>query len=90
LAQKMRNTPVRLSATHELAIDSGVTLPAGIYPGRKREIGLEKLAGVEWNAPEYWIDLKAEQLGGPGKPQNLSSASYDVTKFVRTGDMVVA
>ena len=81
---------VMLEATHAVEIEPGVVVPPGHYTGTEWRTGLETMSGdVSWAAPQYKIELTADQLASMGTTDtpNLISSDIDVTKFVRTGEL---
>ena len=46
---------------------------------------------MSWTKPEYTIELTADQLASIGVriSPNVTSAKYDVTTFVRSGELTV-
>jgi hypothetical protein len=58
-----------LEATHAIEIEAGVVLPPGQYSGTEWRTGLETMSGeVSWAAPQYKIELTADQLASIGGP----------------------
>ena len=81
---------VMLEATHAIEIEAGVALPPGQYSGTEWRTGLETMSGeVSWAAPQYKIELTADQLASMGTTDtpNLISSDIDVTTFVRSGEL---
>ncbi len=80
-----------LEATHAVELELNVVLPPGFYAGTEIRIGLETTSGVSWTKPEYTIELTADQLASIGVriSPNVTSAKYDVTTFVRSGELTV-
>jgi hypothetical protein len=64
----------------------------GFYAGTKTRIRIASRGGVSWTSPRYEIKFTAELLvdmGAEVRP-NLISETIDVTKFVRSGQLIVA
>lgn len=83
---------VTLSASNKIEIDRGIILPPGSYDGIERQAGLEMLDRTRWSEPEYKIEITALQLATMGANKNgqLLPTEFDVTKFVRAGQLTVA
>ena len=76
----------------ELEVERSVVLPAGVYHGTSKEVGFDSVSqGTKWTTPQYFIELSAEQLNSlkSTHPVNFLSEKYDVSKLVRSGDIVV-
>jgi hypothetical protein len=87
-----RSSAVSLTAHNGVELEAGVTLPVGRYVGTANELSISTLQGPSWAKPVYRIELTVEQLAAMGiapKAQNLMSIEYDVTKFVRSGALIV-
>ena len=82
---------ISLSAVDNIAIERGVVLPAGSYAGFERQAGIELADRTRWREPEYKIEFTADQLGriGTSDATNLLPSVYDVTQFVRWGQLTV-
>ena len=82
---------ITLSAASDIEIERGIVLPPGSYEGIERQAGLELIDRTRWNAPEYKIEITSDQLArlGAGSARQLLSTEYDVTKFVRWGQLTV-
>jgi hypothetical protein len=81
---------VRLTVTRDIALEQGILLPRGTYIGTRKQIGLVTYQGKNWAPPTYLLELDADQIasvGGNVRP-NLVSVEYDVTKYVRTKEIV--
>jgi hypothetical protein len=81
---------VRLVATNAVEIAAGVVLPPGHYSGIEWRTGLETSGGITMTAPQYKIELTADQLAdmGAADTPNLDSKDIDVTKFVRSVELI--
>jgi hypothetical protein len=92
MAQQKRIRPVQLTVVREVEIDKGIVLPPGHYAGTSKQIGMETLQGVSWTKPTYHLKLTAEELESMGAPPDdrLISTVFDLTKFVRSGDISVS
>jgi hypothetical protein len=90
--QEVRTTPITLIASEKVEIEPDVVLLAGQYQGHAKQIGVYMLGGkLEWTAPEYKLSLDAKQLKELGvDPGNLLSVEYDVTKFVKSGQLATS
>jgi hypothetical protein len=90
--QRVQAHAVTLEATHAVELQPGVALPPGHYSGTEWRTGLETMSGdVSWLAPQYKIELTADELASIGTTDtpNLISSDIDVTKFVRSGELTV-
>jgi hypothetical protein len=89
---KVKTRPVNLVAREAVEIEPNVFLPAGTYTAVEKQLGMATMGGVSWTRPEYKIELTAEQLGAMGMKHsaNLISVEFDVSKFVRAGNLAVA
>jgi len=89
--QRVQAQAVGLEATHTVEIAPGVVLPPGHYTGIEWRTGLDTSGGVALTAPQYKIELTADQLASIGAADipNLDSNEIDVTKFVRSGELSV-
>ncbi len=74
-----REMMVRLAVTRPVEIKQGLVLPPGTYDGISRRTRVATQDGVTWTEPEYRVDVQ----------KDLMSLDYDVTKFVRAGDILV-
>lgn len=58
-------------------------MPPGTYAGLKRELGVSYMGKIDWQPPEYLMDI-------PGKPGDLFlSTQVDVTQHVTEGTVAV-
>ena len=91
MAQRIKVERVRFRSRKPVALDPGVTLPPGTYPGKRKQIGLIAYDGMTWTRPEYKIELSGDQLAAMGHTgkENLISVEYDITSQVRAGDLAV-
>lgn len=82
---------ITLSAANKVEIERGIVLPPGSYDGIERQAGLELVDRTRWSEPEYRIEMTADQLAriGANNTEQLLSMEYDVTKFVRWGQLTV-
>lgn len=91
MAQRVQRAGVTLTATCDIDLEPGVRLPPGTYAGIREQIGLETLEGVSWAKPSYSVELTGAQLANIAPTtakRNVISTRYDVTRFVRSGDIV--
>ncbi len=81
-----------LSAFNNIEIERGVVLPAGSYAGTEKQVGIELVDRTRWREPEYKIEFTADQLDsiGASNATNLLPIAYDVTQFVRGGQLTIA
>ena len=90
---EVRKKAVRLKAASEVEIQHGWRLPAGVYPATLQQIVVPIMDGLKnWTAPEYFMDLTEDQISrfmGEKFNPNILYAEYDVTKFVRLGQLTV-
>ncbi len=79
---------VRCLVARDLEIEPGMVLPPGTYAGTRQELHFQgRLVDTR-----YSLDLSADQLRSMGAwdlHPDLVSESWDVTKFVRSGDILV-
>lgn len=71
---------------------STITLKPGRYAGRRTQIGLPMVAGqVSLTAPEYWLDLSAEQQQEMDTAATEHSAGLElgVSGHVERGELEV-
>lgn len=90
---QVRTQQVRLRATDAVELEPGIVMPAGLYPGERKEIGVPMMGGkISWTPPEYSIVFTGEQLLSMGMKttQNLVSIDWDVTTFVKLKQITVA
>ncbi len=82
---------ITLSAADKVEIERGIVLPPGSYDAIERQAGLELVDRTRWSEPEYRIEITADQLArmGAKNGEQLLSMEYDVTKFVRWGQLTV-
>ena len=92
MERQVNVTTVILNVRSAVQIDTSVVLPPGQYVGLCRQTGVRNLAGgTSWAQSEYLIIFTAAQLEGMGAKnvQNHISIEYDLTKFVRSGEISV-
>jgi hypothetical protein len=90
MTDRVRRTSVQLTACEAIQLESALTLPAGVYTGEKKELGIALMDGhIQWTRPAYIIEFSAEELASMGMSDTgqLISVEYDVTKFVRLGQL---
>jgi hypothetical protein len=87
-----RTRTVTLVAKAQIEIEPGVILPAGSYNSMQKQIRLATLSGMSWTKPEYMVELSADQLVYmvAKNMENCISIEYDLTKFVRLGQIVIS
>ena len=68
---------VVLTASHAVELEPGVVLRPGRHPATETRASLGTMGQVTLAKPEYWVTLRER------------SAKYDVTKFVRSGELAV-
>jgi hypothetical protein len=84
-----KKSAVNLTVNRPLHMETGVTLEPGVYPGTSKQLGFPRTDDVVWTAPEYALQLGEAALRQMGN-KYLRSATYDVTKYVKHGDISVA
>ena len=91
MADKIRTRPVQFIVHDDVKIEPEVVLPAGHYHGEEKQIGVNLLEGMNWTNPTYHLELSADDLESMGAKNigRLVSVTYDLTKFVRSGDIGV-
>lgn len=84
-----RSMQISYTVHQPIEIEPGVTVPAGHYVGRTSETAFSNVAeGTKWTDPRYLLEFDEEQLAEMGsKALNTISIEYDVTKYVRSGQM---
>lgn len=90
---RVRKQTVRLTASTTIELEPGVVMQPGTYTGERKELGVAMMGGqINWTQPEYTILFSGEQLGKMGmrNASNIISIDYDVTKFVRLGQIKVS
>ena len=92
MTTRVQRRSVRLTAAAPVEIEPGIILPAGIYEGVEKRLGVPLMAGMSWTPPEYHLELSEVQLVAMGaKPTpNMISTEYDLSKFVRLGQITVS
>jgi hypothetical protein len=91
MSQETRRGDVLLEVKAPVELEAGVVLPAGSYNGTSKETGLQTDQGVSWTSPTYHIELTSDQLVALGA-KNVDhpvSTEYDLTKYVRSGEIEV-
>ena len=79
---------INLTVVVPVEIEPGLEVPAGTYTGKTTFRGQQN-----WTEPRYILELTAAQLNALAAAQptpNLISVEYDVTKFVKLGQIVVS
>jgi hypothetical protein len=89
--QQIETRTVMLEAARDVELRTGLVLPPGFYAGTETRIRIASRGGVSWTSPRYEIKFTADLLvdmGAEVRP-NLISETIDVTKFVRSGQLIV-
>jgi hypothetical protein len=89
---QVRTRRVVLQVMYVVPLELGATLPAGIYDGIAKETSAEDAGEgrTEWSEPRYIIELDAKELERMGRHHSSEiSVEYDVSRFVRVGDILV-
>jgi len=89
---QVHSRTVMLEATRAVELRAGLILPPGFYIGTETYTRLEPVGtGLDRTPSRFEINLKANQLASIGAkvPPNLISEKIDVTKFVRSGQLIV-
>ena len=79
---------INLTVVVAVEIEPGLEVPAGTYAGKKKM--LREQGSTE---PQYILELTAAQLNALAAAQpsaNVILVEYDVTKFVKLGQIVVS
>jgi hypothetical protein len=84
-----KKSTVSLTVNRPLHMETGVMLEPGVYLGTSKQLGFPRTDDVVWTAPEYALQLGEAALRQMGN-KYLRSATYDVTKYVKHGDISVA
>jgi hypothetical protein len=75
---------VKLEAAQAVELRAGLVLPPGFYTGTETRTRLEPVgSGQNWTDPRYTIKFTAGQLA------SIGAMNFDVTKFVRSGQLIV-
>ena len=94
MSRRVRRTALLLTALDPVAFGQQLVIPSGNYSGASEELGIPAEAGnVSWGAPTYFAQFSADQLEAVGMkepPAFLVSSEYDVTEFVRLGQLVAS
>jgi hypothetical protein len=89
----VRRRAVALMADIAVAIEGGLILPAGKYPGVEMQFSMRAIGGRRSIIPpEYLIELSPKQIvemGGKATRHEISR-EFDVTHQVRMGRLKVA
>src|SRR5262245_66644342 len=88
--QIIETRAVTLHAPQDVKLGAGLTLPPGLYPGTEERIRADSISGPSW-AVKYKIAFTEAQLASIGNnlQPNLSSATFDVTEFVRQKQLTI-
>jgi hypothetical protein len=82
---QVHSKTIMLEATRAVELRAGLMLPPGIYTGTETRTRLEPVgSGQNWTDPRYTIKFTAGQLA------SIGAMNFDVTKFVRSGKLIVA
>lgn len=87
-----QNVTIVVRKPVQLREDPNVELPAGRYPGIRKELGVAMSGGqVQWTPAEYRLALGNQQLQqfGAQHTEYLLGTEHDVTAEVRTGEIQV-
>ncbi|KRR12395.1 hypothetical protein [Bradyrhizobium valentinum] len=89
---QVRKQSVHLTARSSVELEAGVMMSPGRYVGQSKQLGVATLNGVSWTQPEYTIEFSGQQLAAMGAKNmsNVISIEYDVTKFVRLGQITLS
>jgi hypothetical protein len=93
MAQKVKTEPVTLVVDTPVRLDDEIMLQPGRYPGGRKQIGVPMVGGIiSWTAPEYKLELSAEQMKSMGgkNTAHLISQEFDVTPHVSRGEIKVS
>ena len=88
--QIIETRAVTLQAPQDVKLGAGLTLPPGLYAGTEERIRADSISGPSW-AVKYKIAFTEAQLVSIGNDlqPNLSSATFDVTEFVRQKQLTI-
>ena len=87
---RVRTKRVRLIAVTSIELEPGVVMQPGNYTGVSKELGVAMTRRqMKWTPPEYTVLFSGEQLTKMGMRHvmNVISIDYDVTEFVRLGQI---
>jgi hypothetical protein len=87
--QRLQTRAVTLEAKQAVELEPSIVVPPGYYPAIEERSGLETIGGdVTWTEPRYKIEFSAKELAKLGvKGASRIFVRYDVTKFVRSGEL---
>lgn len=86
---KVEQMPVRLEAIQEIDLEPGVKLKRGSYDGVRELIKTDD-ADAPPPKPHYYLTFGSEELRSMGvdKRKNSVTTRYDVTKYIRLGQLM--
>jgi hypothetical protein len=86
---EVTRTPVKFLVVRPVKIDDDLILPAGRFDGIRKAI--ERPGRTHQITPVYLLELSPEQLKevDAKSRNNLITAAYDVSKFIRSGEIMV-
>lgn len=89
---QVRKQSVCLTAGTSVELEPDVVMPPGNYRGQSKQLGMATLNGVSWTQPEYTVEFSGQQLAAMGmkNASNIISIDYDITKYVRLGQITIS
>jgi hypothetical protein len=90
MPQRTETRSVELTTDAPVEIASGIVMPAGVYVGELQRTAFTHQGGTSWSRPQYTIEFSAEELETMGHKSPHRSESFDVSEFVRSGEITVS
>jgi hypothetical protein len=88
---RVQTKTVTFEVKRAVELEPGFILPPGFYTGTKTRTRVDSTGGVSWTRSQYKLEFTTDQLASlnaQAQP-NLISEKLDVTKFVRSGQLIV-
>ena len=91
MVRRTRTANALLNVIGPVELEPGVLLPRGTYRGRMRQGGIDTFQGIVWTDQEFKLEFTGDKLAAMGKSDGarFQSIEYDVSKFVRAGQIQV-
>jgi hypothetical protein len=81
---QLQTKKVTFKVAQAVELRAGLVLPPGFYAGTETRTRLEPVgSGQNWTDPRYTIKFTAGHLA------SIGAMNFDVTKFVRSGQLIV-
>jgi hypothetical protein len=91
VATKLKSQDIRLRVIRPVLLGKEFRLAVGVYRGSKKQLGVPLTGGeIQWRLPEFVVELSKDQLVDMGAKNvgSLLTVEYDITRYVRGGDVV--